>query len=336
MSEICQSILEYLDVATILSLDSRWERICEILDPDHDICFEFSTDIERRTGLKMSREQFEDEYVNSFKPILFTHVTNTWKICKHLSIEDLNSYFGNKRMKVDAKCSGDPEKLEPKWMLNFAEYIKVAREKMTLEKMLHEHQFDLDAFDLPYLFHHIISNEPMATLYTQPSMMKEDIFHCLPSELRPEFRWFTMGHKGSGTALHIDPRGTSAWVALLSGAKRWIFFEDISDDVFYKEWNRKTSALNFWFTIYPTLKNEHGIIHEFVQRPGEVVYVPAGWAHVVLNLDCCISVTENFGEPCHIEYVADSIPEKLLSDLRKYCDANLTSQIESHLSAEAS
>ena len=40
--------------------------------------------------------------------------------------------------------------------------------------------------------------------------------------------------------------------------------------------------------VYPDLK-----VYEVIQNPGEVIFVPGGWWHGVLNVDDCVSRLSN-------------------------------------------
>lgn len=52
----------------------------------------------------------------------------------------------------------------------------------------------------------------------------EDYFSFIEGKDRPSFRWILVGPQKSGSTFHKDPNSTSAWNALISGAKKWVMF----------------------------------------------------------------------------------------------------------------
>lgn len=118
---------------------------------------------------------------------------------------------------------------------------------------------------------------------------------------RPDFRWVVIGPQRTGAPWHTDPARTSAWNALVKGRKRWAIYPPDSPPPgisMGKNGGGREHALNMtslaWYLhVYPTLAPHQKPI-EVIQEEGEVIYVPSGWWHLILNLDTTIAVTQNF------------------------------------------
>lgn len=100
----------------------------------------------------------------------------------------------------------------------------------------------------------------------------------------------------------MDPNGTSAWNAVIKGAKKWILFPpnsippgvhpshdggDVTSPVSLIEWFRGfyQSSLD---------NSQHNGMLECVCKEGETIFVPSGWYHLVINLEFTIAITQNY------------------------------------------
>jgi len=135
--------------------------------------------------------------------------------------------------------------------------------------------------------------------YDEPELFSDDLFKNLGS-IRPHYRWFIAGPPRSGSNLHIDPLGTSAWNAVIKGKKEWIIFYPGAP---IQESIKSGSA---WLRDeYPKLKHlQH---YRFIQKPGDILYIPSGWWHIAINHEPTIAVTHNFFEPKYISKVGNLI-----------------------------
>ena len=78
-----------------------------------------------------------------------------------------------------------------------------------------------------YLFESNLESHPEASImmedYTPGKCFGTDLFSEMFGDKKaPPHRWFLIGPKRSGSEVHQDPLGTSAWNTSISGRKRWV------------------------------------------------------------------------------------------------------------------
>ena len=105
-------------------------------------------------------------------------------------------------------------------------------------------------------------------------------------------RGLFISERGARTGLHVDPWGSDAMLCQLYGRKTWRMYApdqaallQVGDDV--------ADVDNLDASRFPRA-GEARPAYEFVLEPGESVYVPHGWYHVVHSDTDCISLTWNF------------------------------------------
>lgn len=140
--------------------------------------------------------------------------------------------------------------------------------------------------------------------YKPPEAFQEDLFTLL-REQRPDHRWLIIGPRRSGSTFHKDPNATSAWNAVIRGSKYWIMFPSsmLPPGVYMSEdQSEVTSPLSIaeWLlSFHAEARRTAGCI-EGICREGEVLHVPSGWWHLVVNLDPAIAITQNFVPKSHL------------------------------------
>lgn len=248
-----------------------------------------SNPIKREHCSDLSVERFIEEYEKPFVPVVIEGIPEDerWGAVDNWALKKLRKTY--KRVQLKCGEDDDGKSIRMKFK-HFAKYMKQQTDDSPL------YIFD-SAFDEKP------ETKPLLDDYQVPRYFPEDLFALVGEDRRPPYRWFLVGPKRSGTCVHLDPLGTSAWNTLLVGRKRWVLFPpDVPKHIVKgKNHVRKgedDEAVNYFMDILPRIKRANSPetlrCMELMQYPGDTIFVPGGWWHAVFNVEDTIAVTQNY------------------------------------------
>ena len=217
-------------------------------------------------------------------PFILTDVVPKWPVYRDWSEEALIAKYGD--IPFIAEAVDWP-------MRTYIEYMNATSDESPL-----------------YLFDRLFVEKMDLTVghegaYWPPDCFGEDLFALL-GDRRPDSRWLIIGPQRSGSTFHKDPNATSAWNAVIKGSKYWIMFPPsvLPPGVYMSaDQSEVTSPLSIaeWLlTFHAEAKQTPGCI-EGVCHEGEVLHVPSGWWHLVVNLEPAVAITQNFIPRAHVK-----------------------------------
>jgi hypothetical protein len=136
-----------------------------------------------------------------------------------------------------------------------------------------------------------------------PRYFSADIMQRIPSSTHRSWAGYRdywpsifIGGEETGSALHADWCNTQAWMGLVAGRKRWRIVHPRDRHLLHEDSLRTNVFPTDLFAPgkknYPTV--EFASVYEAILEPGEVIFVPSGAPHQVINIGQTVAVAMNY------------------------------------------
>lgn len=233
-----------------------------------------------------------DQYVLKGKPVLLRGIATEWIAYKKWTGPEFIQKYG--KIQVTARIHVPKLKEKTFTLSDYLDYMQTTTDErpyyLSAWRFASDYPELLNDYTVPDYFENWVRRIPEYLL------KRQDYDYFL--------RWMYIGAKNTGSPMHRDVLDTSAWNAVLSGKKEWLFYSSDETENLYPT-DRDNSPVNGFapdLTIYPKFKDVMG--YTCIQEPGDIVFTPSLWWHQVRNLEAGISLTENFINHSNINAVS--------------------------------
>jgi hypothetical protein len=235
--------------------------------------------VDRRRNL--SREEFRREYLYKGRPVIIEDAIDDWKNDPTWTWEGFKKVCGTAKVRVyryDPKLEYRPNDVRH---MAVGELIDNVREGdwQTFPFYMR------DEWNLFYEYPQLRAAQAVPAYFF-------DWFKFVPKRLRLEYPRLFIGPRGAITPLHVDIWGTHAWLAQLSGRKRWLLFSPDQAPLLYG-YKVRVEAPDY--ERQPLFRQARPV--EAIINPGDTIWVPSRWSHWVQSEQPGLSVTYNYMGP---------------------------------------
>jgi hypothetical protein len=215
--------------------------------------------IERRSGL--TKKEFEEEYLNQMKPVVFTDLAKDWPATQKWSFDFLRSKYGHIEVPLYDNSYSQPGEgyMSVKKTMKFGDYLSLIENEPT---------------DLRMFLFNIFKHAPeLVDDIRTPTIMDGFI---------NEFPFMFFGGQGSSVKMHYDIDCSHVFLTQFQTKKRVVLFSPDQSKYLYHLPFTVASLVDMKdpdLDKYPALRHVKG--HEVILNHGETIFMPSMYWHYI-------------------------------------------------------
>jgi hypothetical protein len=236
---------------------------------------------------------FQSQYLETRRPVVITGLAEGWPALSQWSPAVLANRFGERT--VEVRRAG---KLYRTLLKNYVRYLdgQAARLWNSGPQSQSQELIYLHALVLPQTLPELLDEFAAPPHFLPNWMTHPRLAPALPAAVRASAVLF-VGPAGVGSATHRDRFHTHAWLTQIYGEKQvWLISPERHHESYQNPQDQDRSLADNFEDLaagrYPLLKPES--VASLTLRPGDTLFIPAGWWHGAKCLTTSISLSENF------------------------------------------